>query len=128
MRFVSHWNRLCCLLFATVLAACDDGLPKLSNADQLYFDALAADADSQTDLAVELLDQAIAIQSSHYMYVKRAELHLKLGSDLAARQDLEAAQVGGAGEVDIQWLKVESGKPAAQRFQGPFATPPSTNK
>ena len=98
------------------------------DADQKYFDALAADAGGDCAAAIALLDEAIAAQPGHYMYLKRAELHLKQGDDQAAKDDIRQADAGGAPPEDCDWLSSQAKRDLDQRFQGPFATAPSQNK
>lgn len=80
------------------------------------------------DQALESLNASIADEPMTWAYRDRAKILAERGDDKAALADCDAALKLAPDDPDILWLKGEFAKPAAQRFQGKFNVPPSTNR
>ncbi|MCC6493568.1 MAG: hypothetical protein IT424_11170 [Pirellulales bacterium] len=95
---------------------------------QLLLDAKAALASGDNARALEALNASIDAQPTVWALVERARLNAKLGSDQAARDDCRQLRSLDPENRDAAWLEGELKKPAADRFEGKFADPPSARK
>lgn len=116
---------LCGLL--TLAMGCG-GEQQVSNANQLFIEASKLIGEGQKDAALEKLNASIAVEPSLWSYRERAKLLTEQGKDEAALKDCDAALALVPDDPDMLWLKGEIAKPAAQRFQGKFKSPPSSNR
>lgn len=111
-----------------VAMGCDRGEQQVSNANQLFIEASKLIGEEQKDAALEKLNASIAIEPSLWSYRERAKLLTEQGNDEAALSDCDAALALVPDDPDMLWLKGEIAKPSAQRFQGKFKSPPSSNR
>jgi tetratricopeptide (TPR) repeat protein len=116
---------LCGLL---ILAMGCGGEQQVSNANQLFIEASKLIGEGQKDAALEKLNASIAVEPSLWSYRERAKLLTEQGKDEAALKDCDAALALVPDDPDMLWLKGEIAKPAAQRFQGKFKSPPSSSR
>lgn len=107
---------------------CGGGKQQVSNANQLFIEASKLIGEGQKKGALEKLNASIAIEPSLWSYRERAKLLTEQGNDEAALKDCDAALQLVPDDPDILWLKGEIAKPVAQRFQGKFKSPPSSNR
>lgn len=121
----------CALLLVSlaVVTGCgDSGEPKFDKATNHFIEAQAALESGDREKAMTHLDASIAGKPSVWAYRKRAELHLEMGNDQQALQDAKDGLALDPEDRDMKWLVGELAKPAAQRFKGRFANPPSASK
>jgi tetratricopeptide (TPR) repeat protein len=111
-----------------LVMGCDDGEQQVSNANQLFIEASRLIGEGQKDAALKELNASIAIEPSLWSYRERAKLLTEQGNDEAAMKDCDAALALVPDDPDMLWLKGEIAKPVAQRFQGKFKSPPSSNR
>jgi tetratricopeptide (TPR) repeat protein len=107
---------------------CGDDGPKVSDANKLFIEASKLIGEGHKEAALEKLNESIADEPLLWSYRERAKLLLEMGKDDAAIKDIDAALQLAPGDPDLLWLKGEIAKPAAQRFQGKFKSPPSSNR
>ena len=107
---------------------CNAGEQQVSNANQLFIEASKLIGEGRKDDAIEKLNASIAAEPSLWSYRERAKLLTEQGKDEAALKDCDAALALVPDDPDMLWLKGEIAKPAAQRFQGRFKSPPSSNR
>jgi len=107
---------------------CDAGEQQVSDANQLFIEASKLIGEGQKDAALEKLNASIAAEPSLWSYRERAKLLTEQEKDEAALNDCDAALALVPDDPDMLWLKGEIAKPAAQRFQGKFKSPPSSNR
>jgi tetratricopeptide (TPR) repeat protein len=105
----------------------DEG-PTLTDANKLFLEAQQSLAAGEKEKALEQLNASIAAEPMVWAYRERAKLYAEKGDDKAALADCEAALKLVPDDVDALWIKGELAKPAAQRFQGKFKTPPSSTR
>lgn len=113
-------------LFAS--GGCGAGETPVGDANKLFIQASELIAKGDNSGALTSLDASIAAQPTVWAYRERAKLKADSGDEAAALADCESALALAPGDVDILWLKGEFVKPKAQRFQGPFKNPPSSNR
>ncbi len=111
-----------------ILAIGCGGEQQVSSANQLFIEASKLIGEGQNDAAVEKLNASIAAEPSLWSYRERAKLLTEQGKDEAALKDCDAALALVPDDPDMLWLKGEIAKPVAQRFQGKFKSPPSSNR
>jgi tetratricopeptide (TPR) repeat protein len=116
------------LLWSEALVGCGSKEIPISNSNQLFIEASKLLGEGQKDAALEKLSQSIAVEPSLWAYRERATLLLERGKDDEALKDCDAALSLAPEDPDILWLKGEIAKPAPQRFQGKFNSPPSSNR
>lgn len=117
------------LLFALpVVFGCNESKSQLSSSNDLFLKGQELVAAGDKAKALEAFDQSIAAEPALWTYRERAKLHAEMGNDKAALEDCEAALKLEPDDPDTLWLKAEFAKPAAQRFQGGFKSPPSSNR
>ncbi|MBA4104641.1 MAG: hypothetical protein C0485_02705 [Pirellula sp.] len=115
-------------MLVSVTIGCGDDGPKVSDANKLFIEASKLIGEGQQEAAFEKLNESIADEPLLWSYRERAKLLLEMGKDDAAMKDVDAALQLSPADPDLLWLKGEIAKPAAQRFQGKFKTPPSNNR
>ena len=115
------------MLFAVTIG-CGDDKPKVSDANKLFIEASKLIGEGQKEAALEKLNESIAAEPLLWSYRERAKLLIETGKDDAAMKDVDAGLQLAPDDPDLRWLKGEIAKPAAQRFQGKFKTPPSNNR
>lgn len=111
-----------------ILAIGCGGEQQVSSANQLFIEASKLIGEGDNDAAVEKLNASIAAEPSLWSYRERAKLLTEQGKDEAAIKDCDAALALVPDDPDMLWLKGEIAKPVAQRFQGKFKSPPSSNR
>jgi tetratricopeptide (TPR) repeat protein len=116
------------LMLVAVTIGCGDSGPKVSDANKLFIEAGKLIGEGQKETALEKLNESIAAEPLLWSYRERAKLLLEIGKDDAAMKDVDAALQLAPDDPDLLWLKGEIAKPAAQRFQGRFKSPPSSNR
>jgi tetratricopeptide (TPR) repeat protein len=115
-------------MLVSVTMGCGDDGPKVSDANKLFIEASKLIGEGHKEAALEKLNESIADEPLLWSYRERAKLLLEMGKDDAAIKDIDAALQLAPGDPDLLWLKGEIAKPAAQRFQGKFKSPPSSNR
>jgi Tfp pilus assembly protein PilF len=115
-------------LALAVLAGCSRSAPEESDASKKFIEAQQFLAKGDNDQALAALNDSIAAEPTAWAYSARAKVNALLGNDEAAREDCEAALKLAPDDPDIAWIQGELAKPVAQRFQGNFKTPPSSNR
>jgi len=115
-------------MLVAVTIGCGDGEPKVSDANKLFIEASKLIGEGQKEAAIEKLNESIAAEPLLWSYRERAKLLIETGKDDAAMKDVDAGLQLTPDDPDLRWLKGEIAKPAAQRFQGKFKTPPSNNR
>jgi len=115
------------MLVAATIGCGDDG-PKVSDANKLFIEASKLIGEGQKEKALEKLNESIAAEPLLWSYRERAKLLIEIGKDDAALKDVDAGLQLAPGDQDLLWLKGEIAKPATQRFQGRFKSPPSSNR
>lgn len=116
------------LMLVSVTIGCGDDGPKVSDANKLFIEASKLIGEGQQQAALEKLNESISDEPLLWSYRERAKLLLETGKDDAAMKDVDAALQLAPADPDLLWLKGEIAKPAAQRFQGKFKSPPSSNR
>lgn len=111
-----------------VTGGCSPAEKPVGDANKLFIQASESIAKGDQAGALTALDASLAAQPTLWAYRERAKLKADAGDDAAALADCEAALALAPGDVDILWLKGEFTKPKAQRFQGQFKNPPSSNR
>lgn len=87
--------------------------------------AMAA-GDKETALAE--LTAAINDNPSSWALFQRARIYVDQGKQAEAEADIQKGIEVDPNDADLKWLAAELKKPAAQRFQGRFAKPPSEQR
>lgn len=127
-----RWRRIVLFGIALTLAStacgCGDDKPVVSDANKLFIEASKLIGEGQKQAALDKLNESIASEPLLWSYRERAKLLLEMGRDQDALKDCDAALQLAPEDPDLLWLKGEIAKPAAQRFQGKFKTPPSSNR
>lgn len=116
------------LMLIAVTIGCGDDVPKVSDANKLFIEASKLIGEGQKEAAIEKLNESIAAEPLLWSYRERAKLFIETGKDDAAVKDIDAGLQLAPDDPDLRWLKGEIAKPAAQRFQGKFKSPPSNNR
>lgn len=115
-------------LLVLISIGCGDNGPKVSDANKLFIEASKLIGEGHQQAALEKLDESIADEPLLWSHRERAKLLLEMGKDDAAMKDVDAALRLAPDDPDLLWLQGEIAKPAAQRFQGRFKSPPSSNR
>ncbi len=127
-----RWRRIVlfgiALMLASTACGCGDDKPVVSDANKLFIEASKLIGEGQKQAALDKLNESIASEPLLWSYRERAKLLLEMGRDQDALKDCDAALQLAPEDPDLLWLKGEIAKPAAQRFQGKFKTPPSSNR
>lgn len=116
------------LTLASTACGCGGDRPIVSDANKLFIEASKLIGEGQKQAALDKLNESIASEPLLWSYRERAKLLLEMGRDEDALNDCDAALNIASEDPDLLWLKGEIAKPAAQRFQGKFKTPPSSNR
>lgn len=111
-----------------VCGGCGPAEKPVGDANKLFIQASELIAKGDSAGALTALDASIAAQPTLWAFRERAKLKADSGDDAAALADCDSALALAPGDVDIVWLKGEFAKPKAQRFQGQFKNPPSSNR
>lgn len=116
------------IVAAGFLLGCGEAEYQPPEQDRVFFMAQAALAEGNREKALELYSQSLATHPTPYGYMARAKVQLDLGDEGAATKDCESGLQLDPEDGDLLWLRGEIKKPAAQRFQGANALPPSAKK
>lgn len=118
-----------CLSLAACLdlAGCKRG-NEISEAGVYLNDALAAIESGDSARAIELLSKSIELEPEPFAYLQRARLYLKVDDTVSAEADIAKGLEIEPEHPDLLWLKEQAEKPAAARFKGADAEPPSMGK
>jgi hypothetical protein len=129
----ASWPSKPLLIFSAIAAlaacvGCGDSKPPVPNAYREYIAARDFLTAGERDKALEALNASIQSEPTTWALLERAKLHAHNGDDAAARDDCEAGLALVPEDPDLLWLQGELQKPAAERFQGKFKSPPSANR
>ena len=113
---------------AVVVALLGGCTSESEQAEESFYEAVAAQQAGRNDEALRLLDSSLQAQPTSYAYYQRAKLRLKDGDDAGAIADCQAGLALVPVDRDLQWLLAEAQKPTIERFQGDYASAPSQNK
>lgn len=108
-------------------AGCKQG-NEISEAGVYLNDALAAIDAGDTQRAIELLSKSIALEPEPFAYLQRAKLYLEADDTASAEADIAKGLELEPEHPDLLWLQEQAKKPAATRFRGADAEPPSYGK
>jgi tetratricopeptide (TPR) repeat protein len=128
VRGVARWPRAAAWLLVLAVGCDGGGQLKLDDSKSSLIEAQQALSDGDTEKAMELLSASIEAKPNPWAYYQRARLHVDAGDDAAAQADCQAGLELDPEHSDLQWLASELKKPAAQRFKGKNAEPPSASK
>ena len=109
-------------------AGCGGPDPSQQPSVQSFIEAQQALANGDKAAAMELLTASIEAKPNGWAYLERAKLYLEQGDDASAIADCDAGLAEQPDNADLKWLRDEAQKPAAERFKGRFAKPPSDGK
>lgn len=116
------------LLLSVGITGCNGEEQAISTPNQLLIEAQQLAAEGQNEQAIEKLNASIESSPTIWALRARAKLLAERGDDQAALADCEAALQLAPDDADAAWIKMELGKPVAQRFQGAFRDPPSRRR
>jgi len=115
-------------VFVTILVGCGGSKPVLDDADQALVKARSAIADGNTESAMKLLDQSIALKPDTWSYFERAKLHAEADNDAEAKADIGAGLEIEPEHSELLWLQKQLKKSKNNRFKGTSGQPPSVSK
>jgi tetratricopeptide (TPR) repeat protein len=137
MRSISHhrfgnrlmmevrWHALVVGAALVVVAGCGSGTSSEKAYDHFVAAAQAVEAGDK-ETALSELSASIEKSPSAWAYFQRARIYVDQGKEAEATADIQKGLEIDPKNRDLMWLGAELKKPAAQRFKGKFANPPST--
>ena len=116
-------------LLSLVLLGCGgQKKPELSESRNFLVEARRAIGSGDLAKALEALDASIKSEPSLWAHLDRAKIHATSGNDDSARADCKAVLGFDPENRDIPWIQKELKKSVDKRFQGRFASSPSSSK
>lgn len=113
----------------TLAVGCGSGQEeRFATARSSYLEAMQAIEEGDAAQAISALTASIDLMPTAAAYMERAKLYAAADKQQEALKDSRAALDLDPDNTDAQWLLGEIEKPAKQRFQGQFKTPPSSGK
>ena len=117
---------ICGLLWTS--GGCGGSQVEQIDAKNYFLEAQEALRQGDTTKAIAAFTASIESKPNAWAYMERAKLYAAAGQDQQALEDAQKAVELEPENSDTVWLVGELKKPAAQRFKGVFAVPPSARK
>jgi tetratricopeptide (TPR) repeat protein len=111
-----------------VTGGCGGSDVEVMDARNYFLEAQEALKQGDTTKAIAAFTASIESKPNAWAYMERAKLNAAAGQDQQALDDAQKAVELEPENSDTAWLVGELKKPAAQRFKGIFAVPPSARK
>ncbi|MEA1951000.1 MAG: hypothetical protein U9N87_06415 [Planctomycetota bacterium] len=111
----------------SALAGCSE-TPQVEPGVDVFMKAQEAIQAGNKPEAMKLLNQSIEAQPTFYAYAARGRLYLEMGNAQSAMADCQKGLELEPEDRDLKWLMSQIKLPAARRFQGAAAAPPSSSK
>lgn len=121
-------HKLLYVVIATAIGCGGEPETQVSDSGQHLIEARDALIAGDTAKAKAAYDASIAAEPNRWAFMERAKLNAREGKDDAVLADCAELLKLDPKDPDVPWLKGELKKPAAQRFTGASAVPPSHRK